>query len=283
MKRFIAFVAIFSTVQLAASAATFEELVSQGDSAVQSKDYQKAENAYIDAVYATHASTAEPPLMDKLNNLYKVSGLSPLDSTIKEKIERFRKTPKTPGHEANATAKPAASAASATLQPFTGPMAQTFLANCKLALENLGRSGMKNFVGMENFQGSVLKLSDKMYRVDCSVDFVATDSRVPVDAVTVVQETSPHKFEEISSEVTPRGAGFAATSGQPGHQDDSFSQWLRAQHQQNVETDAETIKANIEAKRAAEYAENAQLKEIEEKTRQAEENSNSSNRKSKNH
>jgi hypothetical protein len=285
MRRLLITLSLLFGLASAASAQTFEEFLTQGDAALTANDYQKAENAYVDALYAQHSTEAEKPLLQKLAALYKKSGLVPLDATVKEKLSRLTKPAAKPASMfTDATTAPKSQAnpglnksAAGAFKVVEGTLADKLLAFCKSGIEFSCKDSFKGYKGLENFQGTVQKLPSDNYQVICSCDIDSTEGKATIDVVTVVKEGANHEFNQQSLSVIPR------RTTEPSPAAMAFSKWADDQRKANSEADTLAQQEVIRAREASALAEEKQIKELEEKTRQAEELSNSSNQKSKGH
>jgi hypothetical protein len=275
MRRLVIVLSLVLGLPAACLAETPQEHLAKGDAAFGKHDYQAAENSYTDAFYAVQGD-AQTPVLSKLAELYKVSGLTPLDATIKDKLAHFGKTKSAPAAPAAVVAKTVAP--KSALPEVKGEKAKKIIAGCRAGFEGKCRQELKeSFVSFDNFTATVFKMPDGNFQVFCNCEVVTREGRAPTDMIMVLKELGPDKFETVSADVMQ-----ADLAGSSEGQTASFSNWLNDQKKNDAQADASARAESERIQNANQQAEAAQLNEFEARTKALEEMSNSSNQKSKN-
>lgn len=255
-----------------AANAALSDLMSQAETAFGAHDYQKAENLYVDAMYEAKGADAEKSVIIKLDQLYKESGLSPLDSTIKEKLQRFRAAKEAGASKTSKTAS--GSGAKSTYEPIFGTVSEKLLAAAKTGVESSCKANTPGFRTLESYQGSVYKLPDGTFQILSSFNIVTQSASAPYDFIGLVEMKSDGMMHFLKNDLQPRLAADTAQKRGPS----AFDRWVADEKNKNAAVDKATRDQSAQAEASTRLSEQQQLEEMERQRKALEAIANSSTR-----
>ncbi len=231
------------------TSAEASNFIAAGDAAMSAHKYDEAEASYTDAVFDT---TTEKEALTKLQSLYSISGMHPLDHRVKEKLDKISQTSK-PVKRAPLVA------AGTSFPPVTGEAAVALLQIAKANFESACMEKVPGYRYSSGFAGSAFKLPNNQYSVLCNCDAVLNEDGTDVKAQLSVDLTM--KYQDGELKIIGRSVSIvsvALADDSKVSKGEEFSKWsekqqkeidvLRAQEEQRRKA------ADVESARQAEQA-----------------------------